>query len=76
MIYIASFSSYYLIHKKDATEFEATKAGLMSIMYVYKKGIEIKKSKEMDKLIKLTNENKLDDYINEKFKLTDARFDD
>jgi hypothetical protein len=37
------------------------------MMNVYKKGIEISKSKEMDKLIKLTDDNKLDDYINDKF---------
>ena len=38
------------------------------MMNVYKKGIEISKSKEMEKLIKVTDENKIDDYINEKFK--------
>lgn len=67
-VYLASFSRNYIENKTTATQFSATKAGLISIMNVYKKGIEISKNKEMDKLIKLTADNKLDDYINEKFK--------
>ena len=67
-LYLASYTRTFLENKSTATKFLATKAGLISIMNVYKKGIEISKSKEMDKLIKLTEENKLDDYINEKFK--------
>lgn len=68
LIYLSSYTRYFLENKSTATKFLGTKAGLTSIMNVYKKGIEITKSKEMDKLIKLTEENKLDDYINEKFK--------
>ncbi|MBD0331996.1 MAG: hypothetical protein ICV66_05015 [Chitinophagaceae bacterium] len=67
-VYLASYARNFLENKSAATKFSATKAGLISMMNVYKKGIEISKSKEMDKLIKLTDENKLDDYINEKFK--------
>ncbi|MEO5889443.1 MAG: hypothetical protein ABIQ31_04280 [Ferruginibacter sp.] len=40
------------------------------IISVYKKGIEISKNKEMKKLIKLTDEKKLDDYIKDKLKIT------
>lgn len=67
-IYLASYTRNYLENKTTATKFSATKAGLISMMNVYKKGIKISKNKEMDKLIKLTADNKLDDYINEKFK--------
>lgn len=67
-LYLASYARNLLENKNTATKFSATKAGLISMMNVYKKGIEISKSKEMEKLIKLTGENKLDDYINDKFK--------
>jgi hypothetical protein len=65
-LYLASYSKEYLENKNTATKFSATKAGLISMMNVYKKGIEISKSKEMDKLIKMTSDNKLDEYINNK----------
>lgn len=64
-IYLASYTKYYLENKGTADKFSAIKAGIISMMNVYKKGIDIKKSKEMEKLIKLTNNNKLDDYIKE-----------
>ena len=67
-IYLASYARNFLENKNTATKFSATKAGLTSMMNVYKKGIGITKSKEMDKLINLTDENKLDDYINKNFK--------
>lgn len=65
-LYIASYTRHFLENKSTATKFSATKAGLISMIDVYKKGIEITKSKEMDKLIKLKDNNKLDDYINNK----------
>ena len=67
-IYLASYARDFLENKNTATRFSATKAALTSMMNVYKKGIDISKSKEMEKLIKLTDENKLDDYISENFK--------
>jgi hypothetical protein len=67
-VYLASYARNFLENKNTATKFSATKAGLISMMNVYRKGIDISKSKEMVKLIELTNENKLDDYINENFK--------
>lgn len=68
LLYMASYTRNFLENKGTATKFSATKAGLISIMNVYKKGIEMTKSKEMEKLIKLAADNKLDDYINEKLK--------
>jgi len=67
-VYLASYAGNFLANKGTATKQSATKAGLISMMNVYKKGIEISKSKEMEKLIKLTEENKLDGYIASKFK--------
>lgn len=66
-IYLASYTSNFLEQKSVATKFSAVKAGLTSMMSVYKKGIEINKNKTMDQLIKLTAEQKLDQYINEHF---------
>ncbi|MES2288015.1 MAG: hypothetical protein V4547_20175 [Bacteroidota bacterium] len=67
LIYMASYASFFLENKSTATAFTATKAGLISIMNVYKKRIEISSNKEMDKLIKLNEEGKLDNYIKDKF---------
>ncbi len=66
--YMGAYSAYWLQNKSTATKAAGVKAGLVSMMNVYKKDIEIKKNKEMDKLIKLTEENKLDQYIAENFK--------
>lgn len=66
--YMAAYSAYCLQNKSSATKPAATKAGLISMMNAYKKDINIKKSKEMEKLIKLTEENKLEEYIAENFK--------
>lgn len=68
-VYLASYSSEFILNKSTATKFSGTKAGLISMMTVYKKGINISRSKEMEKLIKQTTENKLDDYIHENFKI-------
>ncbi|MBX7155116.1 MAG: hypothetical protein U0Y96_03255 [Candidatus Kapaibacterium sp.] len=67
-LYMASYARFYLENKSNATPHLATKAALLSMMKVYQKGINIKKSKGMEELIKLTGENKLDDYINDNFK--------
>ena len=66
-MYLASYSRNFLENKGSATKLPATKAGLISMMNVYKKGIGIKKTKEMEKLIKLSSDNKFDEYVNENF---------
>jgi len=68
VIYMGSYTRFYLENKSTATSPAATKAGLISMMNVYKKGIEITKNKEMEKVIKAADDNKLDDYITDKFK--------
>lgn len=69
-IYLASYTRNFLEQKSTATKFSAAKAGLVSMMHVYKKGIEISKNKEMDQLLKL-NDKQLDNYINEKLLVSD-----
>jgi hypothetical protein len=66
-LYMASYSRYFLEHKGTATNLSAAKAVLLSIMIVYKKGINVTVNKEMDNLIELTNENELDEYIDDYF---------
>jgi hypothetical protein len=66
-LYMASYSRFFLEHKGTATNLSAAKAGLLSIMIVYKKGINVTVNKEMDNLIELTNENELDEYIDDYF---------
>jgi hypothetical protein len=67
-IYIASYTREFLEHKTTATPFSAAKAGIISMMNVYKKDIQITGSREMDRVIKLADDNKLDDYVREKLK--------
>ncbi|MES1222362.1 MAG: hypothetical protein ABUT20_43110 [Bacteroidota bacterium] len=67
-VYIASYAREFIENKTTATKFTAIRAGLVSMMNVYKKGIDISRSKELENLIRLTGENKLDDYINGNFK--------
>ncbi len=67
IIYLGGYSRYYLENAASATKLSATKAGLISMMNVYQKKIGISKSKEMEKLIKETEKNKLDEYISKNF---------
>jgi predicted Fe-Mo cluster-binding NifX family protein len=63
---MASYSAYSL-ENKNADKIAATKAGIISMINVYKKGISISKSKEMEKAIKALDQNKLDEYIAKNF---------
>jgi hypothetical protein len=66
-IYLASYSRNFLENKTSATKLTAIKAGLTSIVNVYKKGIALNKNKEMEKLVKSYDQGKLDEYIKIKF---------
>ena len=66
ILYMVSYSRHFIENKPTATKLSATKAALNSIMNVYKKGIGITKTKEMEKLLKLTDEN-FDIYIQKNF---------
>ena len=66
LVYSANFARYYIENKDSATVAQACKAGVKSVMYSYQKGGDIKKSEEIEKLLKLTDEREFDAYI-EKF---------
>jgi hypothetical protein len=66
-IYLGGYSREFLANKNSATKRTATKAGLISMIKVYKKGISLNKNKEMEKLVKMYDENKLDEYIQSTF---------
>ena len=65
-IYLASYSKHFIENRSSATKLTAAKAGILSMMNVYKKDIRIIKNKEMDKLIRFSN-SELDDYVAGKF---------
>ncbi|HMO63119.1 MAG TPA: hypothetical protein PKC39_13090 [Ferruginibacter sp.] len=65
-LYLISYSAKMLETNNYSDKFTATKAAVTSMMNVYKKGIDMLKTKEMGKLIKLNEEGKLDDYIKQK----------
>ncbi|MGS0747268.1 hypothetical protein [Halpernia sp. GG3] len=67
LVYFAGASNYYLENKLSNVNSEMTKAGLISVMNVYKKGIGITKSKGIDNLIKITEQNELDKYLSDNF---------
>jgi len=62
-VYLSAYSRSVLENKKSSTKFLATKASLQAIVRVYKKGIGITKNREMDKLVKADNDNRLDEFI-------------
>ena len=67
IIYLANYARNIIENKEAATKFTATKAALTSIMNVYQKGVRITKTTEMDELIKLTKDNKLDEFVTNHF---------
>ena len=66
IIYMANYGKYYIENAGSASEPNACKAGIKSVLNAYKKGKNIQKSEEIEKLLKLTNESEFDTYI-EKF---------
>jgi hypothetical protein len=66
-IFLASYGRH-VIENKGADNLMIIKGAITSMMNVYKKGINISKSKEMEKVMKLTDAA-LDDYIRKNFKL-------
>jgi hypothetical protein len=67
VLYMASYSRH-LLENKNTSQTNAIKTGIISMINVYKKGIAITKSKEMEKAIKAFDENKLEEYIGKNFK--------
>lgn len=66
VLYMGSYSAYFL-ENKNTDKTAAIKAGIVSMINVYKKDISIKKNKEMDKAIEAFDQNKLDEYIGKNF---------
>jgi hypothetical protein len=66
-IFLASYGRH-VIENKGADNLMIIKGAITSMMNVYKKGINISKSKEMEKVMKLTDAA-LDDYIRKNFEL-------
>ncbi|MBK7308861.1 MAG: hypothetical protein IPI88_18850 [Chitinophagaceae bacterium] len=67
MMFFAGYSKFYLENKKTATNSAATKAGLISLLNVYKRGIGVTKGQELEKLVALADADKIDYYIKNNF---------
>jgi hypothetical protein len=66
-IYLASYARNVIEHHDSTDVLAASRSGLISMMNVYKKGIEIKKTKEMEKILGL-NPVQLDIYVSANLK--------
>lgn len=73
-IYLSNYASY-LLRNKDNNIHNAIKSGLIAMMKVYSKKINIIKNPEMDKILILDKETSLNTYIDKsimkKFKVSD-----
>lgn len=66
-IYMAGAARYQIENKGSADRMKGIKAGIVSMINVYKKGIAVKKVKELEKLVKFSDPE-LDAYIAKKIK--------
>lgn len=62
-IYMASYARYCITNNSYQDKVAPLKAGLTAVAKVYKKGIAVKKTKALEKLVTVVDENKLDEYI-------------
>lgn len=62
-IYLASYARHMIENKTRGTKFSATKAGILSIIKVYKKNIEIYKNKDLESLVAIKQDAILNEYI-------------
>ena len=69
-LYIASYARNILEDKKGSSNFTATKAALKSITSVYKKGIDVSRNHQLEKMGKFTTEAQWDDYIMSNMKIS------
>jgi hypothetical protein len=63
VIYMARYASYCISNNSYQDQTAPMKAGLTAIANVYKKGIAIKKTKALEKLVSAIDQDKLDDYV-------------
>ncbi len=62
-IYVASYSRSVLENKASPNGFLAVKAGLLSVVKVYKKGIGVTRNRQLDKLARMDQDSQIEDYI-------------
>lgn len=73
-VFHANYFRYYIESKENATHGNAIKAGLLSMLFVYNKGIETNKSVQLDQLSKINSSNQLDSYIKKYFTIKQGEF--
>ena len=67
LTFFAGYSKFYLENKKTTTNLTATKAGLITLISIYKRGIGVTKNEELEKLVTLADTDKLDEYVKSNF---------
>ncbi|MBS1729196.1 MAG: hypothetical protein JSS67_00315 [Bacteroidetes bacterium] len=65
-IFLANYARYYIQNKSTFTNVAASREGIYAIIAVYNKGIGIKKTKAMEKIVHYTP-TELEKYIEAKF---------
>ena len=73
-VFHANYFRYLIENKKNASHENAIKAGLLSMLFVYNKGIEINKNVQLDHLSKINSSKQLDRYIERYFTSRQAEF--
>ena len=73
-VFHANYFRYYIENKKNATHGNAVKAGLLSMLFVYNKGIGTNKSVQLDNLSKINSSDQLDSYIKKYFTIKQGEF--
>src|SRR3984885_3974248 len=71
-IYIASYSRNVLENKATPNTFQAVKAGVLSVLKVYKKGIGVSRNRQLEKLAKMDQDSQIDEYILDMLKVQKA----
>lgn len=65
-IFLAVYASNYIRHKTEFSNLSASRDGIEAMIQIYKKGIDIKKNKEMEKISHMPKAD-LETYISIKF---------
>jgi hypothetical protein len=63
IFFMGGWTKYCLQHNHSNDKVKCTMAGLKSAIKIYKKGVEIKKDKNMEKLIALQDKGELEDWV-------------
>jgi hypothetical protein len=68
VFFMAGYAKYCLTHNYSKDPVQGSLAGIRCAIKTYKKGINIEKDDDMEKLIKLETENKLEEWVKENVK--------